>query len=263
MDLEVITKQPTVDRVRPAPILFVHGLFVNAWGWVEHYLDYFAAQGYAAHAVSLRGHGNSQGREGLRWIRLADYVSDVAQVVATLPAPPVLIGHSYGGAIVQKYLETHTAPAAVLLASVPPQGLLETALRLARRHPWPFLKANLTLSLYPLVSTPALARDLFFSADMAEEKVRAYQARMSDESFLGFLDMLALDLPKAERVKTPLFVLGAANDTSFRPSQVEATARAYHTQATIIPNMNHGMMLEAGWQGVADRIIAWLTDKGL
>lgn len=194
---------------------------------------------------------------------MADYVNDVAQVADQLSAPPILIGHSYGGAVVQKYLESYTAPAGVLVASVPPQGLFETALRLALRHPWPFLKANLTLSLYPLVSTPALARDLFFSPGMAEEQVRTYQARMSDESFLGFLDMLALNLPKPERVKTPLLVLGAANDTSFSRGQVEATARAYHTQAVIFPNMNHAMMLEAGWQAVADRIISWLTEQGL
>ncbi len=230
-------------------------------GW--NTLDYFAAHGYAVHAVSLRGHGHSPGREGLRWIRLADYGEDVAQVVATQPTPPILIGHSYGGAIVQKYLENHMAPAAVLLASAPPQGLLETAFRTGLRHPWPFIKTILTLSLYPLVSTPALARDMFFSASMAEEQVHSYQARMSDESFLGFLDLLALNLPKPVRVKAPILVIGAANDTSFRQSQVEATARAYHTQAVIFPDMNHGMMLEAGWQGVADRIIAWLTDKGL
>lgn len=263
MNLEVVSKAPAAGQARPAPILFVHGLFVGAWGWAEHFLDAFAAQGYATHAVSLRGHGQSEGRASLRWTRLADYVDDVVQVVAQLPAPPILIGHSYGGAVVQKYLESHMAPAAVLLASVPPQGLLATALRLALRYPWPFLKANLTLSLYPRVSTPALARDLFFSPGMAEEQVRSYQARTSDESFLGFLDMLALNLPKPERVKTPILVLGAANDTSFSQSQIDATARTYRTQAVIFPNMNHGMMLEEGWQAVVDRISAWLTEQGL
>jgi pimeloyl-ACP methyl ester carboxylesterase len=244
-------------------VLFVHGLFVGIWGWTEHFVDYFAAHGYAAHALSLRGHGQSEGRERLRWISLAEYVDDVAQVAAQLPTPPIVIGHSNGGAIVQKYLETHAAPAAVLLASVPPQGILLTVLRLALRYPWPMLKATFTLSLYPLASTPALARYEFFSASMPEEKVRAYQARMSNESFRGLLDILALNLPRPKRIKTPMLVLGAADDTSFRPGQVEATARAYHTQAIIFPNMAHGMMLEDGWQGVADKIISWLNEKGL
>ncbi len=194
MRLEVISKEPTSENPRPTPLLFVHGLFAGSWAWTEHFLDFFAAQGYSAHALSLRGHGQSEGREGLRWTSLADYVDDLAQVVAQLPAPPVLIGHSYGGAIIQKYLETRTVPAAVLLAAPPPQGLLLTVLRTARRHPSAFLRANLTLSLYPLVSTPALVRDQFFSISMSEDKVRDYQARMTDESIRGFFDMLFLNL---------------------------------------------------------------------
>lgn len=263
MRLEVISREPTSKNPRPTPLLFVHGFYIGSWGWTEHFMDYFTEHGYSAHALSLRGHGQSEGREGLRWTRLADCVDDVAQVVAQLPAPPVLIGHSYGGAIIQKYLETHTAPAAVLLASLPPQGFLRTALRITRRHPLTTLRVNLTLSLYPVVSTPALARDLLFSASMSEEKVRDYQARMSDESYRGFLDILFLNLPKPKRITTPMLVMGAANDTCFLPSQVEATARAYHTQAIIFPNMGHGMMLEEGWEAVAGRIIAWLHEKGL
>ena len=152
---------------------------------------------------------------------------------------------------------------AALLASVPPQGLLETTLRLALRHPWPFLKANLTLSLYPLVSTPGLARDLFFSPGITKDAVCIYQARISDELFLEFVDMLGLNLPKPQRVKTPILALGAGSDASFSQSQIDATAGAYHTQATIFPDMNHAMMLEAGWQDVADKITAWLTEKEL
>jgi pimeloyl-ACP methyl ester carboxylesterase len=51
-------------------------------------------------------------------------------------ATPVLIGHSMGGFIVQKYLETGTAPAAVLVSSAPPRTWFLTGLRLARKHPW-------------------------------------------------------------------------------------------------------------------------------
>ncbi len=263
MRLEVISREPASENPRPTPLLFVHGFFFGSWGWTEHFLDYFAAHGYSAHALSLRGHGQSEGREGLRWTSLADYVDDVAQVVAQLSAPPVLIGHSNGGAIIQKYLETRTAPAAVLLASLPPQGFLRAALRTTLRHPLAALRVNLTLSFYPLVSTPALARDFFFSVHMPEDKVREYQARMSDESFRTYLDILFLDLPKPKRITTPMLVMGAANDTLFRPRQVEATARAYHTQAIIFPNMGHAMMLEEGWEAVAGRIIAWLNEKGL
>jgi pimeloyl-ACP methyl ester carboxylesterase len=93
MNLEVISKQPTSPS-HSAPLLFMHGAWHGAWCWAEHLLDYFAAQGYAAHALSLRGHGGSLGRDRLRWTSLSDYVVDVAQVASQLPKPPVVIGHS-------------------------------------------------------------------------------------------------------------------------------------------------------------------------
>lgn len=262
MKLELISKHPA-SGAHATPLLFVHGAWHGAWCWDEHFLDYFALHGFAAHALSLRGHGASEGRSRLRWTRLAEYVADVAQVAEQLPHLPVVIGHSMGGAVVQKYLETYSAPAGVLLASVPPAGALATTLRLARRHPIAFAKVNLTLSLFPLVSTPLLAREAFFAANLNDDQVLSYAKRLQDESYLGFLDMLALNLPRPKRVKAPMLVLGAARDTIFHPNEVDATARAYHTQAVIFPDMAHDMMLDAGWQAVAERILSWLNGQGL
>ncbi len=262
MKLEIVTKEPK-GKAHPTPILFVHGAWHGAWCWSEHFLPYFAQQGYVCHALSLRAHGASEGRERLRWTRLADYLADVVQVVSQLQKPPVLVGHSMGGLLVQKYLESHQAPAAVLLASAPPTGVIPTTLRIARRHPLAFLKANLTLSLYPIIGAPSLMQEAFFSADMPQEKLASYFTRMQDESYCAFLDMLGLDLPRPKRLKMPMLVLGAAKDTMFYPRAIEATAQAYGAQVEIFPDMAHDMMLEAGWQAVADRILSWLKEKGL
>lgn len=262
MQLEIITQEPQMNP-RPTPLLFVHGAWHGAWCWAEYFMPYFAEHGYASLALSLRGHGASAGRERLSRTRIADYVTDVAQVVSQLPKPPILVGHSMGGFIVQKYLETHSIPAAVLLASVPVMGVMKTTLRIATHHPLSFLKANLTWSLYPIIGTPKLTREAFFSMDMPAEKLNRYFARMQDESYPAFLDMLIFNLPRPEKVTVPLLVLGAANDTIFHPDEVEATARAYGTRAEIFPNMAHDIMLESGWQSVADRILSWLTELNL
>ena len=262
MQLEVITQEPQSDA-RPTPVLFVHGMWHAAWCWAEHFLPYFAEHGYASHALSLRGHGSSEGRERLRWTSLTDYVADVIQVAGQLPAPPVLVGHSMGGMVVQKYLESHQAPAAVLLGSAPPKGLIPATLRFARRHPLAFLKSSLTLSMFPVIGTPSLCREFLFSEGIGEEDLAAYFARMQDEAFRAYVDMMLLSLPRPERVKTPLLVLGAANDKAISPCEVEATARTYGTPAEIFPDMAHDMMLEASWQAVADRMLGWLDELGL
>ena len=260
MKLEMISKYP-LKSLHPTPLLFIHGTLHTASCWDVHFLDYFAQHSYAAHALNLRGHGNSQGREKLRWTRIADFVQDVADAVQQLPSPPILIGHSMGGFIIQHYLENHDVPAAVLLSSASPAGLLPTAIRTARRQPWVFAKVNLTMSLLPFIASPRLAGEAFFSKDLPDELLLGYWKQTQDDSFRAFLDMVALDLPKPEKVKTPVLVLGAARDNMIAPREIEATARAYNTQAEIIPDVAHNSMLEERWQGVADRILAWLNER--
>ena len=262
MDMEILTQTPA-SGARPTPLLFVHGMWHAAWCWAEHFLPYFAQHSYTAHALSLRGHGGSAGRAGLRWTSLDDYVADVAQAVDQMAHAPVLVGHSMGGMIVQKYLTSHDAPAAVLLASAPPQGLIRATLRTLRRHPLAFIQVNLTLSMSPVIGTPRLARETFFSADMPEEQIQGYFERLQDESYRAYLDMLGLSLPRPSQVKTPLLVLGAADDHTITPGEVEATARAYGAQAELLPDLAHDAMLEPGWQRVADRILAWLDERGI
>ena len=260
MRLEIISKYPA-GVAHLTPLLFVHGAWHGAWCWDVHFLDYFARQGFAVHAVSLRGHGKSEGRERLRWTSIASYVRDVESAAQQLPNPPALIGHSMGGLVVQKYLENHPSPAGILLASVPPRGALATTLRIARRHPLIFAKANLTLSLFPLIATPQLAREAFFSEGMAEEEVERYSQSLQDESFRAFLDMLAFQLPRPAKVKTPMLVLGGEKDTIFHPAEIGATARAYNTQPQIFAGMAHDMMLETQWQTAAEWILEWLANR--
>ncbi len=257
--LDLVERKPE-SPARKTPLLFVHGAWYAAWCWDEFFLRYFASHGYACYAPSLRGHGGSTGHDRLRWTRLCEYVDDVADTAAQLPDQPVLVGHSMGGFVVQKYLEQHTAPGVVLVAPIPPTGALRAALHILAQHPIPFIKANLSLSLAPLVATPQLARDLFFSASMPDEQVNKYQQRLQDESYLAFLDLLALDLVKTRRInRVPTLILGAEDDDIVSQRQIRRTAALYDTEAEFFPDMGHGMILETGWQAVAERILSWLN----
>jgi pimeloyl-ACP methyl ester carboxylesterase len=261
LKLEVISKQPLKKR-HTTPLLFVHGAWHAAWCW-ENFLPYFAEQGYEVHALSLRGHGNSEGRDNIRWYSTNNYVADVTQVVKSLSPSPILIGHSMGGYVVQKYLESHTAPAGVLLASIPTVGIIGMLLRMLRRHPASTLRALATLNTWYFVSTPALAKDYFFSDDYPDDKFLAYYAHIQTESFRMALEAAFLNLPRPKKIKIPLLVLGAENDRVFTVAEQRKTARAYKTEALIYHDMAHDMMLESGWKAVADQILNWISARGL
>jgi pimeloyl-ACP methyl ester carboxylesterase len=260
--LEVIDKG-AVSEAHPAPLLFVHGAWHAAWCWDEHFLSYFADQGYRAVAVSFRGHGNSPISKPLSSCTVNDYVADVKSVADGLSSRPVVIGHSMGGLIVQKYLESNDAPAGVLMASIPPQGNYGSSLRWIQRHPWHAIKMAITGDSLPYINTAELAREKFFSAQTPESDVMRCAARLQHESKRVSIDCLLLNLPRPERVTAPVLVLGAEEDGAHTQKEVRATGRAYRTEAEFFPAMGHNMMLEPGWEAVAERIDSWLRTHAL
>lgn len=260
MKLDIISRYPQ-QTPKPAPLLFVHGSFADARCWDQHFLPYLAEHGYEVHAVSLRGHGRSEGREWLPLWRMTDYVTDLGNTVRTLSKPPVLIGHSMGGMVVQKYLETQPEVAGiVLMASVPPQGLIPSNLHMALRHPFLFQQMALFAMLGPSVGSIELMRSLLFSRDMPLVQLQEYFDLVQAESQIVSLDMMWFDplRLKPEQVRAPILVQGAQDDVFVSPAMVRETARFYRTQPHIFPRMAHAMMLEMRWREVADQLLGWL-----
>lgn len=258
--LELLERRPAEARVK-APVLFVHGAYAGAWCWEDHFLPYFAEQGVHAYAVSLRGHGSSEGRQQLAATSLADYVDDVAWAVSQLDQPPVLVGHSMGGMVVQKYLERQVEVAGVvLMASVPPQGLGLPTLRLMLHDPWLLWQVSLIQHVDPSYANLETARRMGFSASMSDAELLRHQERFGPESSRAIWDMTVADLVCPWRIdKPPMLVLGGDQDALFTQRMVRATASAYGVTAEFFPDMAHVMMLEPGWRQVADRILAWMA----
>lgn len=259
--LEVIDKGSTT-KSHPVPLLFVHGACIAAWCWDEHFLDFFADEGYRAVAVSLRGHGASSLSKPLKSCSIADYVDDVHAVVDNVGSAPVLVGHSMGCFVVLNYLVNRRIPAAVLMAPGTPQGLRRMALRTIRSHPWVALRASTLGNPADLFNTQALAREFLFSPSTPDSIIRSCATRMEPESPRAARDTVNR-LPDAGVVPAPMLVLGARDDGSRIDGDASAFAATYQADVEIFPDMGHVMMLEAGWQAVAERIDRWLTDRGL
>ena len=265
--LEVLTKVPDgKSAVHQTPLLFIHGSYTAAWCWDEHFLPWFAAQGYFCYAPSLSGHGASRGRKHLDSFGIQDYVDDIAAAIAALPAPPVLIGHSMGGFVVQKYLEQHQLPGAVLLCAVPPQGLMSSAFGLMFQKPGLLNDLNNLYAPGGMLGGGSVAaetlREALFAQPIDEADLQRFFRHSQPESHRAIWDMTLFNLPHPTRIKnTPMLVLGAEFDHLIPSSLVEMTARTYGVEAEIFPGMGHGLMLERDWQRVAERIHAWLNER--
>ncbi len=260
LKLELISCTPRSDA-RETPVLFIHGAFGGAWCWAEHFLGYFARNGYAAHALSLRGHGGSDGHERLRWTSLSQYVDDVQRAVADLGVAPVIIGHSMGGMVLQKYLERASVPAAVLMASVPTDGLIYSSMWLAARDPLLYREMSLMQIGGPYFGSLDGGRRAIFSPDMPDALVARYYSQFQQESQRVLIDMCWFDLPQRQSMRRPpVLVLGAEYDALLPRVALEYTARSFDTEAVVMPKIAHALMLELNWKLVADRVLAWLDE---
>jgi len=259
-NLEVHSHLPARINPRKPPLLFIHGGFSDGWFWAPYFLPWFADNGYAAHALSLRGHGESGGRESLFVAGLDDYALDVEHVAAALPVPPVLIGHSMGAAVVERMMATRAVRAAALVAPVPPAGLLSMAARLATGQP----EFSMAFSAFDPTRMSAnvleALRPYYFSADVAPKILAQATEHLCTESPRVLMDLsMRLQWQLPERGGVPLFVLGAEGDRISTPDDVHATAKHHGVEATMVPGLAHMLMLERKWELPARELLRWLA----
>jgi pimeloyl-ACP methyl ester carboxylesterase len=259
MTLEIISRKAKARAGKP-PLLFVHGAYLGAWCWDEYFLPWFARHGYDAHAVILRGHGDSPAQGPLDLASIDDYVEDVLAATQQLDAPPVLIGHSMGAIVVQRAARRCAARAMVLMAPVPPHGLAGSLFSLATRDTALFLALN-TMQMANAGDAQNLrrVRDDLFSQSVTEHDARRHLVRMQRESARALADLAwPQHLWIREAVGIPTMVLGAERDAFFPVSMIEEAAAFHGVQPTIFPEMAHAMMLESGWERVAITVADWL-----
>ena len=258
--LELYSALPAEAGERP-PLLFVHGAFAGGWMWTETFMPHFAQAGYASYALSLRGHGGSHGREHIAWHSIADYVDDLATVAAAIEAeqgrPPVLVGHSMGGFVVQKYLEHQPAAGVVLLCSVPPQGLIAAQFHLLLQKPQLFAEINRILA--GEYTDTATLREALFAGEVDDAMLMTWLGQMQNESQRAIWDMSMFNLPQVWRMhRPPMLILGAEKDMLVPAFLVQTTAHTYGLNCHLFRDMGHALTHERQWPQVAAAIEHWL-----
>ncbi|MCK6393176.1 alpha/beta hydrolase [Zoogloea sp.] len=241
------------------PLLFVHGAYTNALGWQLNFIPYLNARGFDCFALDLSGHGESEGRDQLDHFGLADYADDVARAVASLPAEPVLIGHSMGTLVVQLYLAKASAAGVALLAPVPPTGTGGSASRLALVQPDFFSELPKVIAGRPDEHTLRVMAEVYFSPDMPHQDVLQFMPMIQAESEHAVAEMVALPFMSVKRrPDIPALVMGGGEDAVFPASMLFFTALPWKARQVIIPRAGHMLMLDPQWQEAAAALADWL-----
>ncbi|MFN2321761.1 MAG: lysophospholipase [Trueperaceae bacterium] len=206
------------DDAPRAGVVLVHGLGEHV-GRYDGLATRMVRAGYAVHGYDQRGHGYAQGhRAQVR--RFEDLIGDLAQFVATVrawhpEAPLVLFGHSMGGVVAIRALQTDAVRADLLVLSSP-------ALRDGNDVP-AWVRALVARLAEPFPSLPTVRLDVTaLSRDPAE--VEAY--RQDPAVFHGAIKARlgtqlskhgALALEEAERLHVPTLIVHGKDDRIARP----------------------------------------------
>jgi pimeloyl-ACP methyl ester carboxylesterase len=264
MKLEILSKKTSKAEADGNAILFLHGSYTSAAIWAGHFMPFFRNKGFDCYAMSLRGHGASEG--ALTWASLSDYIDDLAQVAGDFAKPPILVGHSMGGLIVQHYICSHPARAAVLLATVPPSGLGSSAIHMSMAAPDVLWQLGLLQSLGPEAVAPGVMARALFSHEVSSDKMSTVLPLLQRESHRVAAELLAPAQPTPPQGANapPILVLGGDADLFLPVSAFRETATYFRAELEILNGAPHGLMLDdEWWETAAKRIVAWFERKQL
>jgi pimeloyl-ACP methyl ester carboxylesterase len=254
-DLNVLHVQP--ERATRPAVLFVHGYFADASVW-EQWLPFFAARGFPAYAVNLRGRAGSMPGVELGRVSMNDFVHDASAVAAHLGTPAV-VGHSMGGLIAQRLAEQGLARAAVLITPAPPRGIMVLTPRVAIKQ---------------LKYLPSILRSRVVAPrreDLREIVLNRVPAALQDDMLNKLIpdsgraarDMSITGVPvDASRVRCPVLVITAGDDRFIPKRVVEKIAARYHAPMQTMAGHGHMVINEPEWETTADSVARWLSEYG-
>jgi pimeloyl-ACP methyl ester carboxylesterase len=262
------TVQDGIERIayRPhgrkfeTPILMQHGMWHGAWSW-QPWQELFAEWGWESHAFSLPGHGKSARRRSYRWCTLQYYYQFLAAEIKRMSRPPVLMGHSMGGALTQWHLKrSDDLPAAVLVASWPSRSTMLSLFRVCRRYPLSALRSFLTFSAQQVTATPRRVGELFITANALLSPPELH-ARLCPDSLLIVLQYQPPFWKPPLHTRTPILWLGGSKDVITYEPVHRASAVDYGADYLMVEKAGHDLMLEKNSRQTAESVHTWLAGK--
>jgi pimeloyl-ACP methyl ester carboxylesterase len=256
------------------PIMFIHGAWLSARSW-ENFAEFFEARGYDVSAPEWpRKEGDvaelRESTDEIKGLGLDEIVDHYEEQIQGLDEAPVLIGHSFGGLIVELLLDRGLGRAGVAMSPAPPKGILVLpfsslkAASPALAHPsrWHGI-VPLTLEefTFGFVNT--------FTAEAATEAYERYAVPETGQIFYeaGFANFhlhppTEVHFKRDERA--PLLIVGAEKDNTVPASLAKKQFEKYEksdaqTEYIEFAGRPHLMMAADGWDEIAQQIDGWIT----
>ncbi|MGE0528976.1 MAG: lysophospholipase [Bdellovibrionales bacterium] len=197
------------------------GALVITHGLAEHSECYHSLaktlmeDGWQVFAWDMRGHGRSEGKRG--YVReFSYYIKDLDTFVTLVNATRntdqnlVFLGHSMGGLVTLRFLQTHRADHAALVLSSPAFGLSVAVPKMKEMLAHFAARWAPTLTMYNEIRYEDLSR--------SEQIIESYQRdplrhdKVSPGLFLGMVEAFPAALAQAEDIRQPVLMQLSGDD---------------------------------------------------
>lgn len=255
-------------------IVLIHGLWMSPRCW-DQFRALYEAHGYRVLAPAwpcMHGEVEEIRREpnALANVGLAEVAAHYEAIVRELPEPPILIGHSMGGLIVQILLNRGLGVAGVAIDSATPAGIY--------RLPWSVIKSGLPALGNPLNFRRAVSLTFeqfryAFANAMSEGDARtAYEryavpgpARPVFEVAASNFNPWAPNRVNFAANRAPLLIVGGEKDHLVPAVLNRTNARLYRrspalTEYREFPGRCHLLIAQEGWEQIAEFALHWAEE---
>jgi len=255
------------------PLMLIHGAWLSSRSW-ETFAEYFRNRGFAVSAPEWpRKQGDveelREAADEIKGLGLAEIVDHYESQIRALDDPPVLIGHSFGGLIVELLLDRGLGRAGVAMSPAPPKGILVL--------PFSSLKAAAPALAHPSKWHGVVPLTLeeftygFVNTFSPEEAAAAYEKYAVPETgqifyeagFANFHLHPPTEVHFKNDERAPLLIVGAEKDQTVPASLSHTQYEKYEksdaqTDYIEYPGRPHLMMVAPGWEEIAAGIETWL-----
>jgi pimeloyl-ACP methyl ester carboxylesterase len=260
------------------PVVFIHGLWLHATSWAS-WAELFSEAGYDPIAPGWPGDPDTVEAARADPDSIANHgIDDVTRhyqaIIDTLPARPILIGHSFGGMISEKLLGLDYGAAAIGIDAAQIKGVLPLPLS-ALHSTLPVFKNP--ANKHKAVSLTAEQFRYSFGNAVSEEESDALYERWAIPApgkplFEAAAANFSLHSPAkvntANEGRGPLLLIMGGRDHTVPEAITKATVKQYRHSSAVteleeFADRGHSLTIDSGWREVADLCLAWLAKQGL
>jgi pimeloyl-ACP methyl ester carboxylesterase len=262
----------TTPPSAPDTIVLIHGFWVTPRSW-EHWRTHYEARGFRVLTPTYPGfEGEVEALNAdptpIAEVTLPAIVDSLSALVRGLDRPPILIGHSAGGTIVQLLLDRGLGAVGVVLNSAPTEGV--TVVPLSQlRSTWTVLKNP--ANRHRAVGLTEEQWHYAFTNTFGEEESRALYRRYHVPASGRILwnSVLANLMPGPQDAhvdytndaRPPLLFVSGGEDHIMPPAIQRSNAKHYRgdtvTERREYPGYAHLLPAQEGWERIADEVLDW------